>query len=296
MGLEANQRKFSAQNLIADGYSPTEISRFERKVLERSDVRIGPFAMLELHKNQYVSLYDVETLGLQEDFQLGSHAFIKIYTSAKRAQATRDIVGVSSGLQYTASLQGSLARIWAIHTAEVSPNRADSEGIIQGGLRLVSPSTGLGRFVYDAGAVYRYLDTRNFRNALGGENRLRGYPSQQFLGRNLVASNLEFRTRSVKLFSVLFGLTGFYDVGDAFDTPGQFAPKQSVGFGARATTPQLQRVAMRLDVAFPLTAPRPALREQWGGVDVLFTLEGQAFPFPSPHPPSPQRTPLIATD
>ena len=296
-GLEAVERKYNAQNLIRDGYAKSAIARFEEQKLERSNVRLGPFAMLEAYQNRYISLYDVETLGLQEDFQLGPRIFIKAYSGAKRTQSTRDLLGVSNGIEYTASYQGSLGRIWAIHTAEISPTPSDSDGLIQTGLRLISPRLGVGRFVYDTGAVYRYLDYRNLRYGLGGDNRLRGYPSQQFLGRNLIASNLEFRTRSIKLFEILFGLVGFYDVGDAFDAPEQLRPKHSVGFGARATAPQLQRIAARLDVAFPLTPPPPnaPLGERWGGVDILLTLDGQAFPFPTAQPSS-YRTPLITAD
>jgi hypothetical protein len=294
-GMEANQRRFNARNLIDEGYDPDEVRVFERKVLERSNVRLGPFFMLEAYRNRFVSLYDVETLGLQEDYRLGPQAFVKFYTGSKRALSTRDLLGVSNGLRYTASFSRSLLHLWAVHTAEISPTPTDSDGLIQGGVRVVSPSVVVGRFVYDGGAVYRYQDYRNFRFALGGEGRLRGYPSEQFLGRNVVTSNLEFRSRSLGLFGVLFGLVGFYDVGDAFDSKRLLAPKHSVGFGGRATAPQLQRVAMRLDVAFPLTTPRPELGERWGKVDVFFTLEGQAFPFPTPVPSS-QRTPLFPLD
>lgn len=295
LGMEATQRKFDARNLLGDGYSTEAVNRFEERVLERSTTSLGPFAQFEVFRNRYVSLFDVETLGLQEDYPTGPRAFLKAYSASKRAMSSRDFVGLSTGLEYTASFAGALGRIWAIHTSEASPERGDSDGLVQGGLRLMTSPTGLGRFVYDAGGLYRYLDHRHLQYALGGDNRLRGYPSSQFLGRHLVTSNLEFRTRSIKLFEVLFGLVGFYDVGDAFNVPAEFAPKHSVGLGARATAPQLQRVAARLDVAVPLTVPRPALSERWAGIDVLFTLSGQAFPFPTPAPSS-QGTPLLSAD
>jgi hypothetical protein len=294
-GLEAIERKYDAQNLVTDGYAKSAVSRFESQVLARNNVRIGPFVMLETYRNNYVSLYDVETLGLQEDYHVGPRAFVKAYTGTKRAQSTRDLVGVSSGVEFTAVHREALGRIWTVHTTELSPIHDDNDGLIQGGLRLISPRFGVGRFVYDTGAVYRYINYSNIRFGLGGDNRLRGYPSQQFLGRNLIVSNLEFRTRSLKLFEILFGLVGFYDVGDAFDTPKQLAPKHSVGFGARATAPQLQRVAARLDVAFPLTAARASLGEHWNGVDILLTLDGQAFPFPEAQPTS-RKTPLVASE
>jgi hypothetical protein len=279
VGLEALQRTFDANALIDEGYSPVTVQHFERDALERRNTRIGPFAMLESYRNEYITLLDLETLGLQEDIQLGPRALVKVFTASRHAQSTRDVVGVTAGLQYTFSANRSLARLWAMHSAELSPREQDRDGQLQAGVRLVSPMLAVGRFVYDGGGIYHYQDSRNHRFSLGGDTRLRGYPSQQFLGRHLVTSNLEFRTRSVKFLEVLFGLAGFYDVGDAFDAPDRLHPKHSLGIGARATAPQLQRAVGRLDVAFPLTSPVAGAGENWNRVAVYVTLE-QAFPIP----------------
>jgi hypothetical protein len=280
-GLETVQRNFDAHQLVAEGYPADAVQRFEQHALERKYLRIGPFAMLETYRNAYVSMFDIETLGLQEDISLGPRAFVKVYSGTKRALATSDLVGVTTGLQYSATLGGSLMRLWTTHTTEVTPRHASNDGLVQGGVRLVSPRLGgIGRFVYDGGALYHYQNSRNLRFALGGDTRLRGYPSEQFLGHHLVTSNLEFRSRSLKIMEVLFGLVGFYEVGDAFDAASQLHPKSSIGFGGRATFPQFQRVVGRLDVAFPLTPPTAGASERWNAVAVFLTLDGQAFPFP----------------
>ncbi|HEY5960542.1 MAG TPA: hypothetical protein VIV60_28510 [Polyangiaceae bacterium] len=279
VGLEALARTFDADDLIAQGYSPETVRHFERDALERKNTRIGPFAAFDSYRNEYITLLDVETLGLQEDVQLGPRALVKVFTGSRHAQSTRDVVGVTAGLQYTFSAKRSLARLWAMHSAELSPRSQDRDGEVQAGLRLVSPRLAIGRFVYDGGGIYHYQDSRNRHFSLGGDTRLRGYPSQQFLGRHLVTSNLEFRSSPVKILEVLFGLAGFYDVGDAFDTPDRLHPKHSLGIGARATAPQLQRAVGRLDVAFPLTTPIAGAGESWSHVAVYLTLE-QAFPIP----------------
>jgi hypothetical protein len=295
LGLESLQRSADASGLIAEGYSPESVHRFERNVLERKSVRIGPFAQLESYRNDYVSMVDFETLGLQEDIQLGPRLFLKVYTGTKHALGTRDLVGVSTGLQYSASLAGSLLRIWATHLTELSPKSEDRDGLVQAGLRMVSPRLGIGRFVYDGGLLYHYQNGRNLRYALGGDNRLRGYPSEQFLGQHVVASNLEFRTRSVKLLEILFGLVGFYDVGDAFDSMRLLHPKHTIGIGGRATIPQLQRVVGRLDLSFPLTSPLGKDAERWSPVAVYLAIEGQAFPFPTVQSGT-TRSPLLTPD
>jgi len=294
-GLESLQRSFDASELLAAGYAPDSVHRFEQNVLERKSVRIGPFAQLDNYRNDFISMVDVETLGLQEDFQLGPRLFLKAYSGTKRALGTRDLVGLSTGLQYTASLAGSLMRVWATHQTELSPKVGDRDGMVQSGLRVVSPSVGIGRFVYDGGLLYHYQNGRNLRYSLGGDGRLRGYPSEQFLGQHLVTSNLEFRTRSLKILEILFGLVGFYDVGDAFDSMRLLHPKHSVGIGGRATIPQLQRVVGRLDLSFPLSSPINQTNERWSPMAIYLAIEGQAFPLPVVQTGT-TRSPLLASE
>lgn len=293
-GLEALLQQYNAQSLLAQGYSRQAVSDFERDELPHSDVRLGPFLMIESFDNRYVTLHDVETLGLVEDFRLGHHAFLKAYGASRRANATRNLLGIAAGLDYTLYWGGALARSWATNTAELTPHHNGNDAIAQAGLRLVSPPLGFGRLIYDGGAAVRYRNYRNLAFELGGDNRLRGYPSGQFRGSNLLSSNLEFRTRSVQILHVLFGLVAFYDVGDAFDDFRQIRPKQSLGLGGRATIPQLQRIVGRLDVSVPMTAPDEARNERWPSVDILLSLDGQAFPYPVTSA-TPLTSPLVGT-
>jgi hypothetical protein len=173
-----------------------------------------------------------------------------------------------------------LALAWGLHTVELTPHHDADDATVQGGVHLVTPKFGPFRLIYSGGALSRYRDYRHVRYALGGDSRLRGYPSQEFIGSNLITSNLELRTRPLRIWTVLFGLAGFYDSGDAFDDWHQVRPKNAVGLGIRGLFPQFQRIVGRLDVAFPLNQPTlPG--QHWGGIDVLLTVEGQ--PFATPH-------------
>ena len=115
----------------------------------------------------------------------------------------------------------------------------------------------------------------NIKSPLGGDTRLRGYPSQMFVGNDVVVANLELRSRPVEVLAVQLGGVLFMDTGDAFDTFAAVRLKQSTGFGFRAMFPQFQRGVVRLDVGFPITAgPLPS---GVGHVDVTFTFN-QALP------------------
>lgn len=274
-GLEAQRHRYQPVATQAR-FEPQIVSEFFREQVERSDARIGPFARLDIYSNEYISLVNVETLGLQEDYAVGHRAFLKAYGASQAASATRNLLGVVAGMAYTLPLDDGLATAWAIHNWEWTGHADQNDASVQAGIRLVTPSLGPVRAIYDAGALSRYHDYLHVRYALGGDNRLRGYPSQEFIGSNFLVSNLELRTKPVRLWTLLFGLSGFYDAGDAWDKAAQFQPKHALGVGIRGLAPQLQRIVGRLECAFPLDRPQwPG--QHWGGVDVMLTIEGQPF-------------------
>jgi len=169
-----------------------------------------------------------------------------------------------------------LSTVWGIHSWEWAVDAARNDALVQGGLRLVTPTLGPIRIIYDAGALARYRDYLHVRYPSGGDTRLRGYPSQEFIGSNFFVSNLEARTKPLRLWTVLFGLSGFYDAGDVWDKWTEVRPKHALGLGIRALFPQFQRIVGRLECGFPLNRPQlPG--EHWGGVDVMLTVEGQPF-------------------
>jgi len=277
-GLEAQQHRYASDSNQA-GYDPRIVTEFLSTQVERSDTRLGPFARIDAYRNEYVSLIDVDTLGLQEDFPIGYRVLLKSYAASKSAQSSRDLLGIVAGLSYTWPLNNGLAMAWGIHNLEVTPNSSQNDASLQAGVRVVTPFVGPLRVVYDGGAFSRYRDYLHVRYALGGDNRLRGYPSQFFIGSNFVTSNLEVRTRPLRLWTVLFGLGGFYDAGDSFDDWHAIRPKHALGIGVRALFPQFQRIVGRLDCAFPLDRPdMPG--QHWRSVDVMLTLEGQPFSSP----------------
>jgi hypothetical protein len=98
----------------------------------------------------------------------------------------------------------------------------------------------------------RYKNYLNAHTAVGGEDRLRGYPTQYFIGKDTVFYNIEFRSRAVEILKAQLGGVLFFDAGDAAEGVGNLHPKQSVGFGFRTLFPQVNRLVLRTDFAFPL--------------------------------------------
>jgi hypothetical protein len=150
------------------------------------------------------------------------------------------------------------------------------------GARLSTPSLGPGRLHLNGLGLRR---VRNYLNrspyALGGDNRLRGYPVQAFAGDDLVAANVEFRSVSFEVLGFHVGGTAFYDVG-ATGEHGELEGglKHSLGAGARMLFPQFDRVPVRIDWGFPLSggyAPFPG---------TIYLTFGQAFGLPAISSPS----------
>jgi outer membrane translocation and assembly module TamA len=165
----------------------------------------------------------------------------------------------------------------AIEVADAGRHNA----AIEFDLRVATPRTAIGRVHFDATLLNRYHDYLNAAPvALGGDTRLRGYPSQRFVGNDLLAGNVEYRTNSIDVLSAQLGGVVFYDVGDAFFRFQDADLKQSAGLGLRILFPQADRLVLRGDYGFPLTRGFSTLPGAW------FVTFGQAFGMPGIVQPS----------
>jgi len=259
------------------GTSGKTVADFESAFVPVSDNRVGPFLQYHTYEKRYVRLLDFETLGLQEDFRLGREAFVNVYPVTQALGSSRNFFGVDASLLYTVALGDGLARA-SIESITETQSVGLSDASIEPSLHLVSPTALIGRFVFDAHMLYRYRNYLNQVSYLGGDTRLRGYPTEFFAGKDLVNVNLEYRTRSIDILTAQVGLVGFYDAGDAFNGLSQLHPYDGVGIGARALFPQLDRFVLRFDLGFPVGdgARIPGISP----VSFFLSL-GQAFPVPT---------------
>ena len=276
-GVEIDRRRYKTRD--TEGFSPIAVADFRRTEMPISDTRIGPFVQLRSYMSEYHHVLDFDTLGLQEDFRLGHEAVVRLYPALREVGSSRDMLGTHAALGYTLTLGDGLARVLGASTIEKS-TVAKTDATLQLNTRWVTPRLGFGRFVYDALLLNHHENYLNDRLTVGGDGRLRGYAPQAFIGKDLVASNLEYRSRPIQLWSVQVGGAVFYDAADAFDGFGDLDLKHGAGVGLRAVFPQAERLVFRADWGVPLETEGPHFP------GALFVAFGQAFGVPTLPTPS----------
>ena len=260
-GAEMNVHTYRDQDDLSK-FDPIAVNQFNNAALPVSDTRVGPFLQIRHYENRFANVLDADTLALQENYRLGFDLWARVYPVLSAFGSSRDFLGTYGAVQYTAQLGDGLVRasVEAVNEFQAGVNNLEnriSDASIDASLRIMSPRIGIGRFVFDASAYNRYRNFSNVTTFLGGDSRLRGYPTSFFSGKDFVVANLEFRSRSVEILSCQLGGALFYDLGDAFNGYDHLHPYDSAGFGIRALFPQLDRVVFRIDVGFPLTRPLP---------------------------------------
>lgn len=271
-GLEIDRRRYRLRD--AESFAPSAVRDFESTALPITDTRVSPFVQLRSYTSDYHRVHDFETLGLEEDFRLGHEAVVRVYPASREVASTRDMLGTYTALGYSVPFGTGIARAIAASTIEKS-TRAQTDATVQLGARVVTPRVGFGRFVYDGLLVNHYENYLNEQLTVGGDGRLRGYAPKQFIGKDVLASNLEFRTRPVSVWSVQVGGAAFYDVADAFDGFSDIRLKHATGLGLRMVFPQTERIVFRADYGVPVTGNGMVFP------GALFIAFGQAFGMPT---------------
>lgn len=254
LGYEYNRRAY--RTFARPGQSQVALNEFRREIVPTSDTRSSPYAQMHVYTTNFHRITDFETLALQEDYRLGHDVYVNLYPVTRAFGSTRDFVGGLTSAQYTFPLGDGLTRFGVQAITEGTADQL-TDASIQGVIHVVTPRFGIGRLVLDVTALNRYRNYLNQQTYLGGDTRLRGFPSNYLLGKDYLVGNLEFRSRPVEVLSLQLALALFYDAGDAAGSWRELAPKQAAGFGLRALIPQLNRVVFRGDLGFPLMRPLP---------------------------------------
>jgi hypothetical protein len=277
VGIEAERGTYDVDTLRE--YAAAAVREFSRREVPPDDQRISPYAQLHARSTKFLRTINLETLGLQEDYQLGHDIWLRVYPASRSVGSTRDLLGTFAALGYTAAFGGGLMRAYGSHTLEYGgTNRSD--GTLEFGTYIATPRLPIGRLVHDLWLFHKYRDYSHDRFALGGETRPRGFASGEFLGKDAVATTLEFRSVPVEILSAQVGAAAFYDVADAFQGFSALRLHHSAGVGLRALIPWLDRTVFRVDWGVPLDdgAALP------GAVFITFR---QAFAVPKIRPSSP---------
>jgi hypothetical protein len=274
----------NAYRVPASGLNPTAVADFTRAWVPRSDTSVGPFLRYHTYAKRYVRFVDFDTLALQEDYRLGHEITLSVSPSFRALGGSRNVVFLNGAAQYTVALRDGFARASLSSNNGVQATTIADASLVPW-VHLATPTiAGLGRIVVDAGAIYRWRNYLNQIEIVGGDDRLRGFPTNFFKGQNEVAYSVELRTRPVEIFSCQLAGVAFYDSADAFTGPDQFEVYQSAGVGFRGLIPWLDRVVFRGDIGFPLKrAIDPLTGALIPPYGFIFTF-GQAFPVPSVAP------------
>ena len=276
-GLEIDRRRYRLRD--TESFAPSAVREFESRAIPVSDTRVSPFLQFRSYLSDYHRVLDFESLALQEDFRLGHEAVVRLYPASRELASTRNMLGTYAALGYTIPLGDGMARVIAASTIEKS-TRAATDATAQLNARVLTPRLGFGRFVYDGLLINHYENYLNDQLTVGGDGRLRGYAPQAFIGKDVVASNLEYRTRPIQLWSVQAGAAAFYDVADAFDGFRDLHLRHGVGLGLRTVFPQAERIVFRADYGVPVTSKGLTFPGS------LFIAFGQAFAMPGLPSPS----------
>ncbi|WP_437293706.1 hypothetical protein [Sorangium sp. So ce426] len=272
VGIEASRKVYRLD--APGGLAPAAIAEFEERVMPVSDTRVAPTFKYATYSTRFLRVLDFNTLALQEDYRLGHELAILIYPVTTALNSSRSFVGISAAAAYTVALGDGLARAVVETVTELDGSQI-FDASIEARARVHTPSFGVGRLVFDVRLFDRYRNYLNRKLVLGGDTRLRGYPTAAFIGEDVLSANLELRTRPLEIWSCQVAGAAFFDAGDAFDGFDDLRLKQSAGFGVRALFPQLNRVVMRADWGVPLTRGYKEPDALPG--DILVTFE-QAFP------------------
>lgn len=272
-GIEAIRRQFRPPPEVL--LETPAVQDAFRRLMPVSDTRLSPFVQLHAFENRFLRVLDFETLGLQEDFQLGHDVWLRAYPALRAAGSSRDLMGVYSGISYTLPIADGLVRAYVASTIEVANPEAQSDAEVAVGGRLMTPRLSFGRFVVDGIVLDRYKNYLNPLVSLGGTDRLRGYRPQAFVGPDEAVVNFEFRTRPVQILTVQVGAALFYDVGDTGSDMHHIDLKHGAGGGIRLAFPQIQRSVFRVDFGVPLNRNDP-----YADATVIARFE-QAFGMPA---------------
>lgn len=250
--LTVNAATASYDTFDLSAFNPEAVADFRRRALPTSESRVYPALGWRTFRTDFLRTLDINTLALQEDFRLGHDISASIYPVARALGSSRDFIGVSAKAGYAVALGDGLAGA-SISTFAENQDGIITDGSIGGAFGAVTPRIfGAGRIVMNTSFSNRYKNYLNSRTFIGGDDRLRGYPTSFFFGKDTVFFNLEYRSRSVEILKAQLAGVAFFDAGDAANGFDMLRAKQSVGFGLRALFPQVNRNVFRVDVAFPL--------------------------------------------
>jgi hypothetical protein len=226
---------------------------FTRDVTPTVRRTLYPFVEYLAFANRERVYEDLDTFGQSEAVRLGPAFSASIGAGNTAAFSSSDTVFLGGGAGFALDPFASLVDVGLDVRARVEDGAVINRQL-GARMRLASPPALFGRVLFRADATFRRDDVTNTLVTLGGDNGLRGYPSQAFFatGASIAQATLEYRTLPLEWASVHVGGALFYDVGSVFTEPNEAVPHHDVGIGLRVLFPQFNRSVYRIDFAVPV--------------------------------------------
>ncbi len=249
--------------LSVSDYAPTEQSAigteterraFARDVLPVARRRMGPVLRYELASSRYAETRGLDTFARREPFALGPWLWVEAYRPFALFDGFESSWNLEAGGEVSVRPLGGVVRARVRASARLQEGRVGDERL-ELSLWLASPRLGgLGRLAARLRGAWRRRDTLRDLVTLGGDEGLRGFPSQAFgvPGGSRVLAGLEWRSEPLELWTAHLGLVLFTEAGTVYGRLEEARWHGSLGLGLRLLLPQFNRRPYRFDVGVPL--------------------------------------------
>ncbi|MCB9557624.1 MAG: BamA/TamA family outer membrane protein [Deltaproteobacteria bacterium] len=251
-------------------FGPEAIDAFRRTALPRSETASVFGLRYDLRPTRYVKRRNVRGFALSEDYAIGPRVAASINFGQNLVRSAESFISLAASASYQFAFGDDLLYLGAEAGVRYQPDIGESDIIgpwvyrrASGTIHNISPVWLFGRLHARASLSLRDNNLDYAFSTLGGDTGLRGYPNDQFAGRNLLHLNVEFRTLPLELWTLHGGAVVFYDAGSAFGKTSpsdalerKFVYRQSVGVGLRGHFPQFDRESLRIDLGVPLSSGR----------------------------------------
>jgi hypothetical protein len=267
-GFEDRSVDANAETLLV----PALRDVFRDEVAPRERREVYPFVRYRLSLPRFATFTNLATFGQSETLQVGPQLDARFALPLDEFGSSSDGFVTRGLLGYVWAADDALAELAGRAAARLDEREVvDQEAGLR--LRMASPSYrwAFGRFVLRAVWDARRRDSQRTFVSLGGDNGLRGYPSDDFYGFGASSwlGNIEYRTRPIEVRSVQLGLVAFYDAGSVYRRLSQARLHHALGLGLRVLFPQFNRYAFRIDCGAPLEKAGMAVSFSYGSAQAV---------------------------
>lgn len=236
--------------------SPLGLAEFQSNYFPRSETAGVVSFSYTAFQPSYTVLIDFDTFALAEDTRLGPNWRFSFGVANPALGFESKFLELEGNLGYTHLFQDNLLHLSFVATVRHQPNLVPNHTWIYQSydfsLRNSFPKIAFFRPHFGLSLIHHIFDLDHKVETLGGNGRLRGYPTSFLNGPYLWVTNFELRTQPEIFNTLHYGGALFFDMGSAALSTSNLLAHASVGAGVRILFPQFNRQVFRLDGAIPL--------------------------------------------